>query len=297
MPPVSIAGFEVELTEEFFRAVATNAKLTLHLSNPYGSNAHHMIEACFKAFARALAGCGGDRPRGAGNPLNQRDSDLLKRHSGVVNPRVTGRNFALPDVLTLHEMRLGSIRPRGRRIAVPATAVGTLCACLAAIGLLATAATADAKVPAEFFGIDAELEDSADYPDMQDAGFGSFRVAVNWAAAQPTADGPYNWTEADARIYDAAANGMTPVVGVSGSPGFVHAPSDKGNYAPTSAEDLQEWQDFNQALAERYGPGGDFYVLHPELAGLPSTPGSCGTSRTRRTTGLRRWTRGATPSC
>ena len=54
LPPVSIAGFEAELTEEFFRAVATSAKLTLHLSNPYGSNAHHMIEACFKAFARAL---------------------------------------------------------------------------------------------------------------------------------------------------------------------------------------------------------------------------------------------------
>jgi imidazoleglycerol-phosphate dehydratase len=54
LPPVSIAGFEAELTEEFFRAVATNAKLTLHISNPYGSNAHHMIEACFKAFARAL---------------------------------------------------------------------------------------------------------------------------------------------------------------------------------------------------------------------------------------------------
>ena len=54
LPPVSIAGYEAELTEEFFRAVATNARLTLHLSNPYGSNAHHMIEACFKAFARAL---------------------------------------------------------------------------------------------------------------------------------------------------------------------------------------------------------------------------------------------------
>jgi len=54
LPPVSIAGFDTELTEEFFRAVATNAKLTLHLSTAYGSNAHHMIEACFKAFARAL---------------------------------------------------------------------------------------------------------------------------------------------------------------------------------------------------------------------------------------------------
>jgi imidazoleglycerol-phosphate dehydratase len=51
---VSIAGFDAELTEEFFRAVAASAKLTLHVGVRYGSNAHHMIEACFKAFARAL---------------------------------------------------------------------------------------------------------------------------------------------------------------------------------------------------------------------------------------------------
>jgi len=54
LPPVAIAGFDTELTEEFFRAVATNAKLTLHVGTRYGSNAHHMIEACFKAFACAL---------------------------------------------------------------------------------------------------------------------------------------------------------------------------------------------------------------------------------------------------
>ena len=54
LPPVSIAGFDAELTEEFFRAVASNAKLTLHVGTRYGSNAHHLIEACFKAFARAL---------------------------------------------------------------------------------------------------------------------------------------------------------------------------------------------------------------------------------------------------
>jgi imidazoleglycerol-phosphate dehydratase len=54
LPDVSIAGFDAELTEEFFRAVANNAKLTLHAGTRYGSNAHHVIEACFKAFARAL---------------------------------------------------------------------------------------------------------------------------------------------------------------------------------------------------------------------------------------------------
>jgi imidazoleglycerol-phosphate dehydratase len=54
LPPVSIAGFDSELAEEFFRAVANNARITLHVGVRYGSNAHHMIEACFKAFARAL---------------------------------------------------------------------------------------------------------------------------------------------------------------------------------------------------------------------------------------------------
>ena len=54
LPTTSIAGFDTELAEEFFRAVANNAKLTLHIAVRSGTNAHHMIEASFKAFARAL---------------------------------------------------------------------------------------------------------------------------------------------------------------------------------------------------------------------------------------------------
>jgi imidazoleglycerol-phosphate dehydratase len=54
LPAGDIAGFENELAEEFFRAVASAARLTLHLELQAGTNAHHMIEACFKAFARAL---------------------------------------------------------------------------------------------------------------------------------------------------------------------------------------------------------------------------------------------------
>ena len=54
LPATTIAGFDTELAEEFFRAVANSAKLTLHISVRSGTNAHHMIEACFKAFARAL---------------------------------------------------------------------------------------------------------------------------------------------------------------------------------------------------------------------------------------------------
>ena len=54
LPPGSTGGFEHELAEEFFRALASAAKLTLHLRVQAGTNAHHMIEAAFKAFARAL---------------------------------------------------------------------------------------------------------------------------------------------------------------------------------------------------------------------------------------------------
>jgi imidazoleglycerol-phosphate dehydratase len=54
LPPGATGGFEHELTEEFFRAFANAAKLTLHLEVQAGTNAHHMIEAAFKAFARAL---------------------------------------------------------------------------------------------------------------------------------------------------------------------------------------------------------------------------------------------------
>ncbi|MEK6277472.1 MAG: imidazoleglycerol-phosphate dehydratase HisB [Actinomycetota bacterium] len=54
LPATTIAGFDTELAEEFFRAVANSAKLTLHVWVRSGTNAHHMIEAAFKAFARAL---------------------------------------------------------------------------------------------------------------------------------------------------------------------------------------------------------------------------------------------------
>ena len=54
LPAGATGGFEHELTEEFFRALANAAKLTLHLRIEAGANAHHMIEAAFKAFARAL---------------------------------------------------------------------------------------------------------------------------------------------------------------------------------------------------------------------------------------------------
>jgi imidazoleglycerol-phosphate dehydratase len=68
IPAGDIAGFEHELAEEFFRAVASAARLTLHLELQAGTNAHHMIEACFKAFARALRAAVARDPTETGVP-------------------------------------------------------------------------------------------------------------------------------------------------------------------------------------------------------------------------------------
>jgi imidazoleglycerol-phosphate dehydratase len=49
-----IGDFDAELAPEFFRAVANSARMNLHVHQFYGENGHHIVEAAFKAFARAL---------------------------------------------------------------------------------------------------------------------------------------------------------------------------------------------------------------------------------------------------
>ncbi|MFO1237561.1 MAG: imidazoleglycerol-phosphate dehydratase HisB [Alphaproteobacteria bacterium] len=49
-----LGEMDTELFKEWFQAVAQNAGITLHVENLYGENNHHIVESCFKAFARAL---------------------------------------------------------------------------------------------------------------------------------------------------------------------------------------------------------------------------------------------------
>jgi imidazoleglycerol-phosphate dehydratase len=49
-----IGNFPVELVDEFFKSLATNTKMNLHINVPYGTNNHHISEAIFKATAKAL---------------------------------------------------------------------------------------------------------------------------------------------------------------------------------------------------------------------------------------------------
>jgi imidazoleglycerol-phosphate dehydratase len=67
-PTERVEDFDTDLTEEFVRAVANSAKLTVHLSVDAGANAHHMVEVAFKAFARALRQAVAEDPRVQGVP-------------------------------------------------------------------------------------------------------------------------------------------------------------------------------------------------------------------------------------
>ena len=58
-----IKDFDADLAEDFFQAFANRSGMTLHINVPYGRNIHHMIEAIFKAFGRALSEAASINPK------------------------------------------------------------------------------------------------------------------------------------------------------------------------------------------------------------------------------------------
>lgn len=63
-----VGSFDTELVQEFFQGFVNHARITLHINVEYGTNTHHMIEAIFKAFARALDKASSLNPRVKGIP-------------------------------------------------------------------------------------------------------------------------------------------------------------------------------------------------------------------------------------
>ena len=68
LPPGAIGNFDHELAREFLQALAANAHLTLHVVVQAGTNVHHVIEAVFKALARALRTAASIDPTESGVP-------------------------------------------------------------------------------------------------------------------------------------------------------------------------------------------------------------------------------------
>lgn len=65
-PDGSVGDFPVEMAEEFFRAVAVQAGITLHIRSIAGKNRHHILEAVFKGFGRAFGLAARQNPRFSG---------------------------------------------------------------------------------------------------------------------------------------------------------------------------------------------------------------------------------------
>jgi imidazoleglycerol-phosphate dehydratase len=68
MPSEKIGTFDSELVAEFWRAVASNARMNLHVLRHYGSNTHHVSEAIFKGLARSIRMAAETDPRAEGVP-------------------------------------------------------------------------------------------------------------------------------------------------------------------------------------------------------------------------------------
>ena len=71
VPVETLGTFSSQLAEEFWRAVSSTAALTLHVVLHHGRNTHHVVEAIFKACARALRAAVEPDPRGSRDPVNE----------------------------------------------------------------------------------------------------------------------------------------------------------------------------------------------------------------------------------
>ena len=71
MKHMQVRDFEVKLLEEFFRALTVEGRMNLHLRQVYGDEAHHVCEAMFKGFARALRMAVEADPRESGVPSSK----------------------------------------------------------------------------------------------------------------------------------------------------------------------------------------------------------------------------------
>ncbi len=75
LPNEKIGGIDAEIFQEFFRAFAQSSKMTIHIENNYGSNAHHIIESCFKVLAICLRNS---------FAVMQRNFDIIPSTKGVI---------------------------------------------------------------------------------------------------------------------------------------------------------------------------------------------------------------------
>jgi len=159
--------------------------------------------------------------------------------------------------------------------------ISRIVALAVAIGVLwlvaATSASATSpvpKVPGGFVGVNVDGPLADGQPSlppamstMVGAGVESVRVAFNWASAQPTEDGPYDFSQTDMIVGDAARVGLTVLPVVIYTPGWDARPNPPGTIA--IPQDDAPYAAYLTALVTRYGPNGTYWADNPTLPKRP----------------------------
>jgi hypothetical protein len=155
-----------------------------------------------------------------------------------------------------------------------AFALALSCACAV---LLALAAGAQA-LPAKFWGVVPQATPTAEQLQrLGDGGVESIRVPIEWGSIQKERGAPIDWAGYDGIIERAALAGIDVLPTVSGAPTWavpsVNVQGGGGSKAPArlpvTGIAASGWKSLLTQAAERYGPGGDFWALHPSVPVVP----------------------------
>jgi hypothetical protein len=122
-------------------------------------------------------------------------------------------------------------------------------------------------VPRSFYGtVPLGPLDSGDFARMGAARVGSLRITVLWPLIQGARNGPFDWTSTDPLVAGAASQHMSVLATLFGTPNFVSPGLANGAQIKVRTQTQRnEWRSFVRAAAERYGPHGAFWKLHPDL--------------------------------
>jgi hypothetical protein len=158
--------------------------------------------------------------------------------------------------------------------------IATISAVIGVLGALTTGSAAQAaKAPADFYGVAPQTGLSqADFERMGTAKVGVVRIIINWSTVdQTSSDGDNDWNTVDGLMLAAAQQGIELQPFIFGTPSWVAQGLDHYNcagdkcvtFAPKSPEALAAYQKFVGEAVARYGPGGDFWTLNPQVPADP----------------------------
>jgi polysaccharide biosynthesis protein PslG len=151
----------------------------------------------------------------------------------------------------------------GSRTGMAATALVAV-----ALACCTLAAPAALGAPREFYGVNsAETPSASEFNRMGSGGVGTLRMNLAWGTVQTGPEKAYDWGLYDSIIGHAAENGIRLLPVIYSSPGWL-APSYE--HPPPNAA-LKRWRSFVRAAAARYGNGGAFWALNPQVPRIPVT--------------------------